>query len=55
MAIDFPDTPSAEQVFTSGDRSWIFEDNVWRIISSQNLETKISNNEALIWMANNNG
>jgi hypothetical protein len=32
-AIDFPNSPSLNQVFNSGTRSWRWDGYVWRIIS----------------------
>jgi len=30
MAIDFPNSPTVGQVFTSGDKSWIWDGSVWK-------------------------
>lgn len=30
MAIDFPNSPTVGQVFTSGDKSWIWDGTVWK-------------------------
>lgn len=30
MAIDFPNSPTNGQIFTSGDKSWIWDGTVWK-------------------------
>lgn len=30
MAIDFPNSPTSGQIFTSGDKSWIWDGTVWK-------------------------
>jgi len=30
MAIDFPNSPTVGQIFTSGDKSWIWDGTVWK-------------------------
>jgi hypothetical protein len=30
MAIDFPNSPTTGQIFTSGDKSWIWDGTVWK-------------------------
>lgn len=30
MAIDFPNSPTTGQIFTSGDKSWIWDGSVWK-------------------------
>lgn len=34
MAIDFPDSPTTGQTFTSGDRSWIYNGYAWDVVIS---------------------
>ena len=34
MAINFPDNPNANDVFTDGGRSWIWDGTTWKIYSS---------------------
>jgi hypothetical protein len=31
MAIDFPDSPTSNQIYTSGGRSWIWNGSSWDI------------------------
>ena len=31
MALNFPDSPSVNDIFTSGDRSWIWDGTTWKI------------------------
>jgi hypothetical protein len=37
MAIDFPDSPTNGDIFTSNGRSWSYNSGVWSLISSQVL------------------
>lgn len=34
-AIDFPDSPSLNDTFTSGDRTWIWNGTVWNTVTTQ--------------------
>ena len=34
MAINFPDTPNPNDVFTDGGKSWIWDGTTWKIYSS---------------------
>ena len=33
-AIDFPDSPSVNDEFTSGDKTWIWNGSVWNTVTS---------------------
>jgi hypothetical protein len=37
MAIDFPDSPTNGDIFTTSGRSWSYDTGVWSLISSQVL------------------
>ena len=34
MAIDFPNSPTTNQIFTVGSRSWIWDGIIWAIYSN---------------------
>jgi hypothetical protein len=33
-AIDFPDSPSVDDEFTSGDKTWVWNGTVWNTVTS---------------------
>lgn len=33
MAIDFPDSPSVDQTYTSGDRTWRWDGEKWLVVN----------------------
>lgn len=33
-AIDFPDSPSLDDEFTSGDKTWVWNGTVWNTVTS---------------------
>ena len=43
MAIDFPNSPTTGQTFTSGDKSWIYNGYAWDIASSGTVDHGILN------------
>lgn len=34
VAINFPDTPTVDQTFTSGDKTWKWTGSVWEIVAT---------------------
>ncbi len=34
MALNFPDSPTVNDTFTAGDRTWIWTGSVWNLVSS---------------------
>lgn len=34
MALNFPDSPTTNDTFTAGDRTWIWTGSVWDLVSS---------------------
>ena len=34
MAIDFPNSPTTNQIFTSGGKTWVYDGTVWTLRSS---------------------
>ena len=46
MAIDFPNTPTLNQIYNNGGKSWRWDGSAWLMISSQveiNLELSETN------------
>lgn len=37
MAIDFPDTPTLNQEFTQGDKTWIWNGSVWNTVTTDEV------------------
>lgn len=62
MAVNFPDSPTLNQEFTSGTRTWIWNGSVWALkqtlnVSISNLQdvelNNLSNGEVLSYNSNN--
>lgn len=39
MAIDFPDTPTENDEFTVGAKTWIFKNSRWELLAIENSLT----------------
>jgi len=51
-AINFPDSPTTDQEFTSGNRTWIWDGTVWN--SKQTTTTLLNATEPLIFDSETN-
>lgn len=47
MAINFPDSPTSGQTFTTNGRTWIYSENVWKILLNEQQQMVISDTAPL--------
>jgi len=54
MAIDFPDTPSTNETYTSGNRTWKYDGEKWVVINqADNASNQIYDITVLMKMETN--